>query len=104
MRLLLVSGLNGQTGAVYRTENEQYSRIEITSMLDETPATFTVKTTDGTTYKYGNSTGRLHLNANEAYQWTLDYAATTLHIRMHRRACCIPLLSATDGTSMGTRE
>lgn len=78
MRLLLVSGMNGQAGAIYRTENEQYSRIEITSMLDETPATFTVKTTDGTTYKYGNSTGRLQLNTSEAYQWTLDYAEDRL--------------------------
>lgn len=74
MRLLLKSGNNGQTGATYRTENEQYSLISITNSANGTPATFQVKTTDGTTYKYGNTSGRLTLSNGEAYQWALDYA------------------------------
>ena len=78
MRLLPVSGTNGQQGAVYRTENEHFSHIEITSWNGSTPTTFTVKTTDGTVYKYGNGTGRLLLSGNEAYQWMLDYAEDRL--------------------------
>jgi len=77
-RLLLKSGNNGQTGATYRTENEQYSQISITSFANGTPATFQVKTTDGSTYKYGNSSGRLTLSNGEAYQWALDYAEDAL--------------------------
>ena len=71
-RLLLISGNN------YRTENEQYSQISITSFANGTPATFRVKTTDGSTYKYGNSSGRLTLSNGEAYQWALDYAEDAL--------------------------
>lgn len=71
-RLLLISGNN------YRTENEQYSQISITSFANGTPATFQVKTTDGSTYKYGNSSGRLTLSNGEAYQWALDYAEDAL--------------------------
>lgn len=77
-RLLLKEGQNGQTGATYRTENEQYSLISIISSANGTPATFQVKTTNGSTYKYGNSSGRLTLSNGEAYQWALDYAEDVL--------------------------
>ena len=78
MRLLLTDSINGQTGATYRTENEQYSIIRITASSNGTPATFQVKTTDGSTYKYGSSSGRLTLSNGEAYQWALDYAEDVL--------------------------
>lgn len=77
-RLLLKSGVNGQTGATYRTENEQYSIISITSTSNGTPRTFQIKTTDGTTYKYGSSSGRYVLSNGETYQWALDYAEDIL--------------------------
>ena len=77
-RLLLKEGQNGQTGAIYRTENEQYNLISITSSANGTPATFQVKATNGSTYKYGNSSGRLTLSNGEAYQWALDYAEDVL--------------------------
>ena len=77
-RLLLKEGQNGQTGAIYRTENEQYNLISIISSANGTPATFQVKTTNGSTYKYGNSSGRLTLSNGEAYQWALDYAEDVL--------------------------
>ncbi len=78
MRLLLKSGNNGQPGAIYRTENERYSIISITDSLHGTPATFQVKSTDGSTYKYGSSSGRYALNNGEIYQWALDYAEDVL--------------------------
>ena len=77
-RLLLKEGQNGQTGATYRTENEQYSLISITNSANGTPAIFQVKATNGSTYKYGNSSGRLTLSNGEAYQWALDYAEDVL--------------------------
>ena len=82
-RLLLKSGNNGQTDATYRTENEQYSLISITSSSNGTPATFQVKTTDGTTYKYGSSSGRLTMSNGEAFQWVLDYAEDALGNYIH---------------------
>jgi YD repeat-containing protein len=69
---------NGQTGAVYRTENEQYNIISITASQNGTPATFQVKATNGTTYKYGSSTGRRTQSNGKAYQWALDYAEDAL--------------------------
>lgn len=77
-RLLLIEGPNGQTGAVYRTENEQYNIISITDSQNGTPATFQVKATNGTTFKYGSSTGRHTLSNGESYQWALDYAEDVL--------------------------
>ena len=78
MRLLLRSGTNGAIGATYYTENDQGALIEVTSCTNGTPASFTVKTTDGTTYKYGSSTGRRVSNNEEAYGWALDYAEDAL--------------------------
>ena len=78
MRLLLVSGTNGSVNATYRTENEQYSVITITNALNGTPATFQVRAADGTTYRYGSSTGRYTLSNGETYQWALDYAQDVL--------------------------
>ncbi len=77
-RLLLKEGQNGQTGAVYRTENEQYNIISITASQNGTPATFQVKATNGITYKYGSSTGRQTQSNGKAYQWALDYAEDAL--------------------------
>ena len=77
-RLLLKEGQNGQIGATYRTENEQYNLISITDSLNGTPATFQVKATNGTTYRYGSTTGRHTLSNGEAYQWALDYAEDVL--------------------------
>lgn len=78
MRLLLVSGENGHLGATYRTEKENYSLITIDSVLNETPAMFTVKTTDGSIYKYGSHTGRMYYSNNACYAWALDYAEDRL--------------------------
>ena len=77
-RLLLKEGQNGQTGAIYRTENEQYNIISITDSQNGTPATFQVKATNGTTYRYGSSTGRRTLSNGKSYQWALDYAEDIL--------------------------
>jgi len=77
-RLLLKDGTNGQTGATYRTENEQYNLISITDTQNGTPATFQVKATNGITYKYGSTTGRHTLSNGESYQWALDYAEDIL--------------------------
>lgn len=77
-RLLLKEEQNGQTGAVYGTENEQYNIISITASQNGTPATFQVKATNGTTYKYGSSTGRQKLSNGQSYQWALDYAEDAL--------------------------
>lgn len=75
MRLLLVSGENGKQGAIYRTESERYSIISIDSVMAETPATFTVKTVDGSIYRYGSlATGRMQYSADACYEWALDYA------------------------------
>lgn len=78
MRLMLKSGTNGHNGAEYSAEYEQYNKISITASLNDTPATFTVKSTDGGTYKYGSSTGRQYLNSQECYEWALDYAEDRL--------------------------
>lgn len=78
MRLLLVSGQNGQVGAEYRTESERYSIIRIDSALAETPSTFTVKTTDGTTLRYGSRTGRGYYSQTACYEWALDYVEDRL--------------------------
>ena len=78
MRLLLKSGTDGLDGAIYCTENDQGALIKVTSCTNGTPASFTVKTTDGTTYKYGSASGR-RLSANgKAYGWALDYAEDAL--------------------------
>lgn len=78
MRLLLKSGVNGQTGATYRTENEQYNIISIISSSSGTPATFQAKSTDGSIYKYGSSSGRYALGNGEMYMWAIDYAEDVL--------------------------
>ena len=78
MRLLLTSGDNGQPGATYRTENEQYNIISITNSSHGTPATFQVKGADGSIYKYGSSSGRYTLSNGEIYNWALDYAEDVL--------------------------
>lgn len=78
MRLLLVSGTNGRKGAVYRTESEQYSIIQIDSVLAETPASFILQAKDGSTYKYGSHSGRVAYTPNAAYEWALDYAEDRL--------------------------
>lgn len=78
MRLLLTSGSNGQLGATYRTENEQYNIISITNSSHGTPATFEVMSTDGSVYKYGSSSGRYTLSNGEIYNWALDYAEDVL--------------------------
>ena len=78
MRLLLTSGTNGMTGATYRTENEQYSIISITGSSNGTPQTFQVRASDGSTYRYGSTTGRYQTPEGETYGWALDYAEDAL--------------------------
>lgn len=73
MRLILASGENGKEGATYRTEAEQYSIITIDSVLAETPASFTIKRNDGSTYHYGSLSGRMMYSDSACYQWALDY-------------------------------
>ena len=78
MRLLHKSGTNGQVGATYCTEYDQGNLIEITSCASGTPETFTVKTTEGHTCKYGSSSGRKMTDNGETYEWALDYAEDVL--------------------------
>ena len=78
MRLLLTSGTNGMTGATYRTESEQYSIIRITDSSNGTPQTFQVRASDGSTYRYGSTTGRYQTPDGETYGWALDYAEDAL--------------------------
>ena len=78
MRLLLTSGTNGMTGATYRTESEQYSIIRITGSSNGTPQTFQVRASDGSTYRYGSTTGRYQTPDGETYGWALDYAEDAL--------------------------
>ena len=78
MRLLLVEGTNGQVGAKYRTESDEYNIIQIETVLGDTPGSFFVKRTDGTVFHYGSSSGRLNYSATEAYGWALDYAIDRL--------------------------
>ena len=78
MRLLLTSGTNGMTGATYRTESEQYSIISITGSSNGTPQTFQVRASDGSTYRYGSTTGRYQTPDGETYGWALDYAEDAL--------------------------
>lgn len=78
MRLLHKSGTNGQAGATYCTEYDLGNLIEIASCANGTPETFTVKTTDGRTCKYGSASGRKMADNGEAYEWALDYAEDAL--------------------------
>lgn len=57
VRLMLVSGVDGADGAVYRTEKDSFSRIVSNGSQAATgqygPASFTVTTKSGLTLKYG---------------------------------------------------
>ena len=76
MRMILAIGADGQTGAMYRTEHDQGDIISITATQNGAPATFKVKASDGSIYKYGSSTGR-YINGDNS-QWALDYAQDAL--------------------------
>ncbi len=78
MRLLLVSGQNGQLGATYRTEQDNGSIIRIDSVVAGGPSMFTVLTTDGSIYKYGSQTGRMYYSNDTCYSWAMDYAEDRL--------------------------
>jgi len=54
-RLRLVSGTYGASGAVYRTEIEQYSRITSFDSVDGRPGWFRVEARDGLIYEYGHA-------------------------------------------------
>jgi hypothetical protein len=55
MRLRLVSGSYGASGAVYRTELEQYARITSYDSADGRPGWFKVETADGRIHEYGHA-------------------------------------------------
>ena len=76
MRMILGIGVDGQIGAMYKTEHEQGDIISITATQNGAPATFKVKAADGSIYKYGSSTGR-YINGDNS-KWALDYAQDAL--------------------------
>ena len=91
-RLMKVSGSHGRTGAVYRTEIDGFSRIEITDHNANGPLTFEVKTKSAQTLVYGasgNSRIKLkgHSSANKnnvitmvwAVEDTRDVAGNNIH-------------------------
>jgi RHS repeat-associated protein len=54
-RLRLVSGTPGVSGAIYRTEVEQFSRITVKATQGNGPQWFEVEAKDGLIYEYGNT-------------------------------------------------
>ena len=76
MRMILASGTDGQTGAIYKTEHDQGDIISITATQNGVPATFKIKAADGSIYIYGSSTGR-YINGDNS-KWALDYAQDAL--------------------------
>lgn len=76
MRMILGIGVDGQIGALYKTEHDQGDIISITAAQNGTPTTFKVKANDGSIYKYGSSTGR-YINGDNS-KWALDYAQDAL--------------------------
>ena len=77
-RLLLKSGSNGTVGACYVMEEDNYTRIYIDSVFASTPKTFTVKSPDGSTRRYGSATAKSLLrhpsaSGTSAFGWLLDY-------------------------------
>ncbi len=66
-RLMKVSGTHGQSGAIYRSEIDNFSRVEITDHNSYGPLTFEVKTKSAQTLVYGatgNSRILLKAHAN----------------------------------------
>ena len=78
MRLMLASGENGELGATYRTESEQFNIITIDSVYNNMPVVFSIRTIDGSLYKYGSSSGRMHYTSTVCYEWALDYVEDRL--------------------------
>lgn len=76
MRMILGIGVDGQTGALYKTEHDQGDIISITAAQNGMPTTFKIKAADGSIYKYGSSTGR-YINGDNS-KWALDYAQDAL--------------------------
>lgn len=76
MRMILGIGVDGQIGAMYKTEHDKGDIISITAMQNGAPATFKVKASDGSIYIYGSSTGR-YINGDNS-MWALDYAQDAL--------------------------
>lgn len=73
-RLLLKSGSNGKAKTYYTTEEEQYCNIYIDNAYTTTPQSFVVQQPDGTTLRYGSSTGICKYASDKAFAWMLDYA------------------------------
>ena len=51
MRMILGIGVDGQIGALYKTEHDQGDIISITAAQNGTPTNFKVKSNDGSIYK-----------------------------------------------------
>ncbi|WP_245539981.1 IPT/TIG domain-containing protein [Rudaea cellulosilytica] len=88
-RLILMSGNNGQAGALYRTENDLFARVKI-ELADtingssasnySVPTTWLVQNKDGSSHRYGgtdtDSASGLHL-AQLAWKRSVDNAIFT---------------------------
>jgi RHS repeat-associated protein len=68
-RLVLQSGTNGTIGAIYATENETYSKIEISNDCGNGPWVFDVTTKDGTVMEYGNEDIAKGASVNNSGNW-----------------------------------
>jgi RHS repeat-associated protein len=68
-RLVLQSGVNGTLGAVYATENETYSKIEIINNCGNGPWVFKVTTKSGMVMEYGNDNIATGASVNNIGNW-----------------------------------
>lgn len=71
-RLMLISGTNGAAGAIYGTENEQFSKIEALGGDGNSPASFKVTTKSGMIMEYGTDNNRMLTNdGTQTIFWAL---------------------------------
>ena len=68
--LVLVDGTHAQNGAEYRTENESFQRISITSTANNSPQTFLVELPDGSKMTFGaTADSRITHTDGRVLQW-----------------------------------
>ena len=71
-RLLLMSGTAMTTGAIYRFEIEDYTRVYITNANSVSgPLTLEVRKNDGSIFYYGENNSCIKTNTGIAYQWRI---------------------------------
>lgn len=73
-RLILVDGINGVQGAVYRKEVDDFSVITMQGQSGQGPGHIVVETKDGLVYEYGNSSNSRFTaeNSNTVLIWRLS--------------------------------